>query len=607
MNYSSLRQCIDDLEHNGHLLRIKEEVDPYLEMAAIHRKIYAQKGPAILFENVKGSAFPAVSNIFGSEERWRFIFRKQLDFVKLAIRLKADPAEFFQKAIKDFWCHPLSYLKLLSTGFKTIPAKVSSHSWQKTSIDKLPQITCWSEDGGPFITLPQVFCREPGQDKILRSNLGMYRVQMAGNKYQINKEVGLHYQIHRGLGVMHKKALDMKMDLPVTIFVGGPPAHTVSSVMPMPDGMSEIIFAGMLADRRFKYSLVGEHVLSEEADFCITGWLRGSKTKPEGPFGDHLGYYSLTHDFPVLEVECVYHRHDAIWPFTVVGRPPQEDSSFGALIHELTESMVPAEIPGVKEIHAVDEAGVHPLLLAIGSERYTPYSETRPAEILTQANAILGFNQCSLAKFLFIVDEHDNPQLRCSNIKAFFTHVLERVDWRRDLHFQTNTTIDTLDYSGVGLNQGSKLVVAVCGEKKRSLSEVALNEFYLPEPFTSFSFVMSGVLAISFTKFTNYKEAEVEIKELCKHLATQDLSEVPLLILCDDSKFCAEDLSNFLWLTFTRTNPSHDIYGVNSYVRFKHWGCEGSLVIDARIKPHHAPPLVEDKRTTDKIRRFNFI
>ena len=281
----------------------------------------------------------------------------------------------------------------------------------------------------------------------------------------------------------HAAALELKKPLRVNVFVGGPPAMAVAAVMPLPEGLSELAFAGALGGRRVPMVTVGEKLpIHAEADFCISGYIDPGRQLPEGPFGDHLGYYSLAHDFPVMIVERVYHRKDAIWPFTVVGRPPQEDSMFGALIHELVEPVVPGTIAGVRAVHAVEAAGVHPLLLAVGSERYVPYEgRQRPRELLTQSNALLGQGQLSLAKYLLIVAGEDNPGLDVRNVPDFFRHVLERVDWRRDLHFQTCTTIDTLDYSGDGLNQGSKVVVAAAGPPLRTLPVALDSRLTLPE------------------------------------------------------------------------------------------------------------------------------
>jgi 4-hydroxy-3-polyprenylbenzoate decarboxylase len=330
----------------------------------------------------------------------------------------------------------------------------------------------WSKDGGAYITLPIVLSYDVDNPSIFKTNLGMYRIQLTGNRYKLNEEIGLHYQIHRGIGIHHKKAIENQKPFKVSIFVGGPPAHMIAAVMPLPEGLPEVAFAGALANRRFRYSYIDEYFISSEADFCIIGEIQNFLL-PEGPFGDHLGYYSLKHPFPVLKIKNVYCRNNAIWPFTVVGRPPQEDTIFGKMIHELTESMIPVSLPGVKNVHAVDEAGVHPLLLAIGTERYIPYlpkKEQQPMEILTQANAILGFNQLSLAKYLFIVaEEKETPNIY--DTKKFIRYLLERIDFERDLHFITNTTIDTLDYSGSKLNIGSKVIFAATYPKKKNLIE----------------------------------------------------------------------------------------------------------------------------------------
>ncbi len=292
-----------------------------------------------------------------------------------------------------------------------------------------------------------------------------------------------------------------------------------------------------------------------------------------------------------MEVENVYHRKNAVWQFTVVGRPPQEDSAFGWLIHELVEPLTSQEFPGIKEIHAVDAAGVHPLLLAIGSERYMPFRERKPEEILTQANHLLGKGQTSLAKFLIIAAEGDAPNLDTHNTKHFFNHILERIDLTRDLHFQTRTTIDTLDYSGSGWNEGSKVVIACCGEKKRELKIELPPNFELPPGFSDPVFVQPGILAIRpplFKEKENYKDALLFCEKMERY-TDYFQKHIPLIILTEDPAFLAATKNNFLWVTFTRTNPSHDIYGIKSFIENKHWGCKGALVFDARKKPHHAP------------------
>ncbi|MEK4511064.1 UbiD family decarboxylase [Paenibacillus sp. FSL K6-2524] len=597
--YRNLEDCIIDLEKNGHLVRIKEEVDPYLEMAAIHMKVYEAGGPALLFENVKGSKFRAASNIFGSIERSKFIFRQTWTSVQNVMALRNDP----MSAVK----HPFKNIGNGLAAFKALPLKKYGNlpvTAQEIQISDLPLIQHWPMDGGAFVTLPQVYTEDPDNPGIMNSNLGMYRIQLSGNEYEMNKDIGLHYQIHRGIGVHQEKANKLGTPLKVSIFVGGPPAHTLAAVMPLPEGLTEMTIAGLLAGRNFRYNYVDGYCISSDADFVITGEIHPGDTKPEGPFGDHLGYYSLTHPFPVMKVHKVYAKPNAIWPFTVVGRPPQEDTAFGELIHELTGDAIKQEIPGVKEVHAVDAAGVHPLLFAIGSERYTPYQKVKqPAELLTLANRILGTGQLSLAKYLFITAEEDQP-IDSHHEVNFLTYILERLDLHRDIHFYTNTTIDTLDYSGTGINSGSKVVIAAYGDKKRELCTEVPAELKDIRGYENAKLVMPGVVVLQAPKFTNYAEVAQELAGLSKAIHEKGaIPSCPMIVLCDDSSFMSATISNFLWATFTRSNPSHDIYGVNSYYENKHWGCD-NLIIDARTKPHQAPPLIADPKVEKNIERL---
>jgi 4-hydroxy-3-polyprenylbenzoate decarboxylase len=595
--HRNLTDAVEDLERYGHLVRVTAPIDPYLEMAEIQRRLYRAKGPAVLFTNPVGTKFPMLCNLYGSVERMRFLFRGTLDGVRKLVELKTNPGG----AMKQPW----RYWNLPALLWRLRP-KFNSHGpilEQTIPLPDVPHQTSWPIDGGPFVTLPQVYTEDPTAPGWMKSNLGMYRVQLAGNDYDPANEIGLHYQIQRGIGVHHSKAAAKGEKLRVNVFVGGPPALAVSAVMPLPEGLPELAFTGALGGRRLRMVPAANGLpMPAEADFVLSGYIDPTRTKPEGPFGDHLGYYSLKHDFPVMTVEKVYHRPGAIWPFTVVGRPPQEDTSFGEFIHELTGPVIPTVLPGVKGVHAVDAAGVHPLLLAIGSERYTPYSNNhRPQELLTQANAILGQGQLSLAKVLCIVNQADAPELDVHDIPAFFKHLLERLDPEHDLHFQTRTTIDTLDYSaGEGLNAGSKLVIAAAGPKRRELGTE------VPAGMTDAKVVMPGILAVSSSKFQVSEasgEYHPDLLRYCQWLETSNfnLDGFPLITLVDDAGFAAASLNNWLWNTFTRMNPATDVLGVRWFLHRKHFGCRGPLVIDARLKPHMAPPLVEDPAVSKRV------
>jgi 4-hydroxy-3-polyprenylbenzoate decarboxylase len=631
MGYRTLRDCVDDLERHGQLLRIDDEVDARLEVAEIHRRVCAAGGPAVLFTRVRGCRFPMVGNLFGTIERARFMFRDSLERVRRLVELRLDPTAALRR--------PLRCAGAARGALTMVPRFVrrGAVTANETTISQLPQQISWPEDGGAFITLPQVYTEDVRAPGWRRSNLGMYRVQLSGGHYEPDREVGLHYQIHRSIGVHHAAAIQAGKPFRLNIFVGGPPAMMLAAVLPLPEGMSELAFAGALGGRRVRMlrpkfplppgeggerSSPGEGALPIHADtdFCICGTVVPDKLLPEGPFGDHLGYYSLQHDYPVLRVERVYHRDDAIWPFTVVGRPPQEDTVFGQLIHELTGPVIPSVLPGVVGVHAVDAAGVHPLLLAIGSERYWPFMETpRPQELLTQANAILGQGQLSLAKFLLIANQADDPKLALHDVAAFLRHILERADWTRDLHFQTETTIDTLDYSGGALNAGSKVVIAAVGPKRFDLANELPSNVMLHPGFANPRVVLPGILAIEgprcdsprFQTYAANPQSAIRnpkstpshaVEQFCNAVAPHDpIRRFRLLVIVDDSQFVSESLRNFLWVTFTRANPAADIHGIDSFIFEKHWGCRGPLVIDARLKPHNAPPLVEDPDVSRRV------
>ena len=436
----------------------------------------------------------------------------------------------------------------------------------------------------------------------------MYRIQLSGNEYVQNREIGLHYQTHRGLGIHHQKAIDRQQPLKVNIFVGGPPSLTLAAIMPLPEGMPELAFAGLLGGHRLPLvKNQGGLPFPAEADFVICGSIDPDMRKPEGPFGDHIGYYSLAHDFRSSGLIASIIGRTPSGRLPRSADPPQEDTSFGAFIHELTGDLIPSVLPGVRAVHAVDAAGVHPLLLAIGSERYTPYADLeRPQELLTQANAIYGQGQLSLAKYLLIAAENDNPQLDIHDIPAVFSHVLERFDPARDIHFQTESTIDTLDYSGHGLNQGSKVTIAAVGRKKRPLPTDIPVDLALPDGFSAPRMAQPGILLIKGPPCTAHQAGEnAELLRFCANFdRNAPINRFPLLIIVDDSEFCSQTLNNWLWVTFTRSDPASDLYGIDSFVHAKHWGCHGSLVIDARSKPHHAPPLIEDpaiEKEVDKL------
>ncbi|NCX97501.1 MAG: UbiD family decarboxylase [Planctomycetia bacterium] len=608
MGFRSLRDCTDALRREGQCLVVDHPVDPHLEIAEIQRRLFRAGGPAVLFARPRGTAFPVVVNLYGTKRRIERIFTDSLDRVRRLVELKIDPTAALRKPAR-YWRSPVDALAMLPRSVRGGPVMARS-----VPLSRLPQVVSWPGDGGPFVTLPAVYTEDPNRPSPKHSNLGMYRVQLAGNAYEPDREVGLHYQIHRGIGLHHAAALARGEPLKVAIFLGGSPAMAVSAVMPLPEGLSELTFAGVLAGHRIPMiRRPGRPAIYADADFVIEGTVSPGATKPEGPFGDHLGYYARRHEFPLLRVDHVWHREGAIWPVTVVGRPPQEDTLFGWLVHELTGPVIPTVLPGISSVHAVDASGVHPLLLAVGSERYMPWKKSdRPAELLTQAAAILGQGQLSLAKYLFIVNGGDCPGLDAHDVREVLQCLLARADWRRDCHFHTETTIDTLDYSGSGFNSGSKLVVAARGPATRDLPTELPAGITLPPGFANPRICLPGVVAVEGPRIEPRPRLEApsdaaiwasageagwdgDVERFCHGIGPDHpLRRFPLVVVVDDASFTAATLENFLWTTFTRSNPAADVHGVEAEIRHKHWGCRGPLVIDARLKPHHAPPVEED-------------
>ena len=604
--YKDLEQALLDLEKAGMLKRVYQEVDPFLEMAEMARQAFENHGPALLFEHVKGSPFRAACNIFGTQERLDFLFRKTLAGTQTAVLFKSNPVEFFKHA------RPIALCRAALTGLHSLPHKSGSiGNFRECKLSDLPQIVCWPHDGGAFLTLPQVATRPAEDASVMTTNLGMYRVQISGNDYASN-ECGLHYQIKRDIARHHQKAIEEGRPLKVSIFIGGPPAHTVAAVMPMPENLSELLFAGMLGGHRFRYFIHNGYLVSSDADFCILGEVQPD-LKPEGPFGDHIGYYSDKHLFPYLKVEKVLCKKNAIYPFTVVGRPPQEDTLFGNFIHQVTKPMVPASIPGLAALHAVDEAGVHPLCLALAHERFLPYikpEEREPLELLKTANAILGFNQASLSKYLLIAAAEDfvdsegkpSPTEIVRDVEGFFKHVLERVNFSRDLHFETCTSIDTLDYTGGRLNHGSKLTIAAAGPVRRNLRHdpqdiQALREALSPVGIAGAASLMPGVIMLQGPAY-DASSRDVLFHQITEALGRWPFREnYPWITLIDSatdtfpSGATQSTLRDFLWFTFTRSDPAKDVFGYNERTCEKHWKCDAPIVIDARIKPHHQKAL----------------
>ena len=574
----NLRELISHLNSSRDLVEIDVEVDPHLELAEIHRRVIAASGPALLFKRVKGSSFPVVTNLFGTHSRVEAAFGR--DPQKLVRSLVELATKQFPPSFSTLWKkrHDLLSLLKMGTRFKrNVPLlDVVNHS---PDLHRLPMIKSWPLDGGSFLTLPLVYTESISSKT---PNLGMYRIQRHDDK-----KAGLHWQIAKGGGFHYHEAEQLGKPLPVSIFLGGPPALILSAIAPLPENVPELLLAGLVAGGKLsRSSLPGHpHPLIGECEFAILGESSPHQRHPEGPFGDHYGYYSWQHDFPFLNIKTIAHRRDAIYPATVVGKPYQEDYYIGNYLQELLSPLFPVVMPGVKALWSYGETGFHSLAAAQVRERYE-------RECMSSAFRILGEGQLALTKFLLLTDQ----TVHIKNIRQVLTTILERFRPEKDLYILANLSLDTLDYTGPSLNKGSRGILLGTGEPIRKLPHEFVGS--LPSKIRDARPFCPGCLVLE----GDAKDAE-EMERLCRE---PDFQSWPLLILVDSLKKSLKDIPSFLWTTFTRFEPAADIYAGKKEI-FRHHLCySGPILIDARMKPSYPQEVLCDEATSLKVtKRWN--
>jgi UbiD family decarboxylase len=565
--HASLRTFLDRLTRENEIITIKTEVDPYLELAEIHRRVISEGGPALLFTRVKGSRYPVVTNLFGTERRIDLAFGPKPEaFVREMINIAES---LLPPKLPELWKHRSVALDLLKLGTtNTSRAPVKQVVDRPARLDQLPVLTTWQEDGGPFITLPLVYTENPITKK---HNLGIYRMQV----YDAHS-TGLHWQIQKGGGFHYHEAERLNQPLPVTVFLGGPPALILAAVAPLPEDVPELVLASLLAGEKLKMTRnplgAEKHRLAAEAEFALVGHARPHERRPEGPFGDHYGYYSLRHDYPVFNVEAIFHRRDAIYPATVVGKPRQEDFFIGDYLQKLLSPLFPLVMPSVRDLWTYGETGFHSLCAAVVRERYG-------REALVSGFRILGEGQLSLTKFLLLTD---TPQ-DLKDFPRLLEHVLERFRPETDLFVFSNVSMDTLDYTSGKVNEGSKAIMLGLGEPVRKLPREFKGQ--LPRWISRAEVFCGGCLVLQGESFA-------KDESLASRVANEPVfQEWPLIALHDDAGV-ARSSTDFLWATWTRFEPAADIYAARTTVQRHHLVYTAPIVIDARTKPGFPDELI---------------
>jgi len=575
---ADLQTWVRELRGSGGLIEIETEVDAELEVPEIHRRVIAAGGPALLFRRVAGSPFPLAVNLFGTRERVLGAFGSRPG--RLIEEIARLPQELMPPSLGALWSKRRLFGSLARTGLRRVGRTMLTETQSPPRLTTLPATKSWSRDGGRFLTLPLVCTQQPVDGGDGGSNLGIYRMQIFDDSH-----TGLHMQIGKGGGFHLAAAEERGEALPVHVHLGGPPALMLAALAPLPENVPELLLASLLLGRRLDVlrGAADAPPLVANAEFALIGSVQPGARRAEGPFGDHYGYYSETHDYPVFTCEKVLHRKDAIFPATVVGKPRQEDFFLGDYLQELLSPLISLAMPGVRDLWSYGETGYHALASAVVHERYK-------REAMASAFRVLGEGQLSLTKFLLVVDR----PLDLRDFRAVLTHVLERADFRTDLFLFANLSMDSLDYAGPRINEGSKGVLLGLGDPLRSLPtafEGSPAEDQVVRVFSPGCLVIQG-------------ESYAADEGLAQRVVSDPaFAAWPLIVLADDAERAARSSMNFLWTTFTRFDPAADITAARSEALHNHLTFEPPLLIDARMKPGYPEELFCDEKTARTVDR----
>ncbi len=571
-----LQAWIRALEREGELVSVDVPVDAELEVPEIHRRVIAAGGPALLFRRVKGSPFPLVTNLFGTRARVLGAFGPRPR--ELVAELARLPHELLPPRLSLLW----RKRRLLGSLARIGLARRSTHGFEVTEspprLLSLPATKSWPRDGGRFLTLPLVYTEHPETGV---SNLGIYRMQLYDDA-----TAGLHCQIGKGGGFHLASAEERGEDLPVNVHLGGPPALMLAALAPLPENVPEVLLASLLLGRKLP---LGSHPSTPlpvlmDVEFALLGRARRGVRRAEGPFGDHYGSYSETHDYPVFECHALLRRRDAVFPATVVGKPRQEDFYLGDFVQELLSPLFPLAMPGVRALWSYGETGYHSLAAAVVRERYK-------REAMSSAFRILGEGQLSLTKFLLVVDR----PIELIDFRAVLTHVLERANFATDLFLFANLSMDSLDYAGPRINEGSKGVLLGLGDPIRKLPGelsvppgIALGDARVFSP---------GCLVVQGPAFS----ADAGFGR--RVASAPGLADWPLIVLAEDAERTTRSVPNFLWTTFTHFDPASDVHAAEVRLLGTHAALRPPIVIDARVKPSYPAELFCDEETSRLVER----
>jgi UbiD family decarboxylase len=572
-NALDLREFLRQLEARGQLARIPVEVDPDQDITIIQHRVLAAGGPALLFERVKGSPYRLVSNLFGTPERVELAFGRPPaaigeELVRLAERLMPP-------ALTAVWAERRQLWRIAQARLRTVRrGPILDQCSSPPRLDLLPCLTCWPLDGGPFFTLPLVHTVDP---RTGAGNLGIYRLQ----RYDA-ASTGMHWQIEKGGGFHFKAAAERGAALPVSVFLGGPPALTLAAIAPLPEGIDERLLAAYLMQQPLDViARAGTgHRIPAAAEFVLEGRVSPGDLRQEGPFGDHLGHYSHSAPFPVFRVDRMLARRDAIYPATVVGKPPQEDYFIGAALQDMAVPLLKLIRPAISDVWAYPETGFHPLAVAAVKERYGH-------EALKHALALLGEGQLSLTKILIVVD----PDVNVRDFAAVSRALWQGLDPDDGLHLLAPTAQDTLDFTGPALNTGSKLILLATRGGRPPLRTAP------PPPPPPPGDVHAGILglaAVGHAFLVAQAPADADKPAVRAALAAHPVTRDYLFHVLVSPDVPLNDARLVLWGWFTRFDPLVDLHPARRETVGNRLRLHFPIAIDATWKPGYRQPVAFD-------------
>lgn len=572
------------LEKNGELRRVSREVDPRFEITEITVRVVKEGGPALLFENVKGSPYPLAINLFGSARRIELALGQAP--AAIGERLARAAEDLMPPKPLSLWKHRSLFWDALNMAPRLADQGRALEVSEAPNLDDWPILTCWPKDGGRFFTLPLVITQNPRGKR----NVGMYRLHVYDKK-----TTGMHMQIERGGGAHYAEWMALDKPMPVAVALGGDPATVLGSVLPLPENMDEIAFAGFLRGSRVPLVRLSNGVSAPaDAEFILEGHIPPRERRTEGPFGDHFGHYSHAAPYPVFHIDKVHRRKKPVYPATVVGKPPQEDKFMGNAVQEMLLPLLKVMRPELVDLWAYQEAGFHNLAVAAVKQRYAK-------EGVKTALGLMGQGQMSLSKCVVLVD----PDVPVRDFPAVLDALREHFDPTEDFILLPGTAQDTLDFTSFKMNLGSKMILDAT-RKSRPVPRPAAG--FLPSGRGTPG---EGPALDGAVDWRNLRDVFLVVRSDAKDPArnrrlAEDLARRPSLsgfkfiaVVSDDVPL--EDDELLIWGVFTRFDAARDIRPARVETDGAWTRVFAPLAIDASWKPGYPDPLVMDPSVVARV------